>query len=249
MTGATAPDQLTVNIEELLKFFDEKHGASKGDATAIVAVTGEDLNAACFQHYVESKHGCAAVLDHRVIPGDGHRGPWLDRWIEVQWSDEKKILYQTEIKNWSAFALGGETLKADASPQDVVEYKQRRWERNWDSGRRPFRERGITKVLVPMKKPDGYQSLPAKPLLIVWEALGPKEQADKHLFSVSGACDPSFEQPATWPRTQKFDKLWIFSVSSYLRDHLKEKGPKIQLPMPHAARRIQTLNRLFPPTP
>lgn len=242
---ASSPDTLTVNVKELLRFFDEKQDAEKGDATGIVSMVGEDLNAACFQHYVESKDGCAAVLDDRVIPGGGYRGPWLDRWIEVQWVDEQKSLYQTEINNWSAHALGGETLKADALPQDVAEYKQRRWEKHWDSGRRPFKDRGITKVLVPMKKPDRCQGLPAKPLLIVWEALGPKEKTNKHLFSITGACDPSFEQPATWPRTKKFDKLWIFSVSSYLRDHLKEKGPKIHLRMPNAARRLRTQSRLL----
>ena len=42
----TSTDKLTVNVKELLKFFDEKHDAEKGDATGIVAVIGEDLNAA-----------------------------------------------------------------------------------------------------------------------------------------------------------------------------------------------------------
>lgn len=34
---------LTVNREELLKFFDDRSDCSKGHATSVVAVVGEDL--------------------------------------------------------------------------------------------------------------------------------------------------------------------------------------------------------------
>ncbi len=241
MMDAPLTDTLTVNREELLKFFDEKHDAEKGDATGIVAVTGEDLNAACFQHYVESKDGRATVLEDRVTPG-GRTGPWLDRWIEVQWGGEPKFLYQTEIKNWSAAAIGGQKLAVKALPQDVADYKQQRWERHWDSEHRTLKGPGTAKVLVPMKRPDRYRSLPVKPLLIFWEALGPKEGEDKHLFSLPVNYYSKDDRPTSWPHAGKFQELWVFSVSSYLRS-LKE--PNIQLLMPNAARRIQTLIRVF----
>ena len=241
MPDSAATELLNVDVVELLKFFDEKHGASKGDATGIVAVTGEDLNAACFQHYVESKKGQAAVLPDTVGTGR-RRGPRLDRWIEVQWGDEQQFLYQTEIKNWSAAAIGGEKLAVKATAPEVADYKQRRWERHWDMERKTLKGNGTAKVLVPMKKPDRYKSFDAKPLLILWEALGPKEKADDHLFSIP-VTYPS-TRPESWPASTQFDRLWVFSVSSYLRG-IKENEPKIHLPMPHAARRIQTLNRLF----
>ena len=241
----SSPDKLTLNVKELLKFFDEKHDAEKGDATGIVAVTGEDLNAACFQHYVESNNGQAVVLPVTVGTGE-RRGPRLDRWIEVQWSGEQKFLYQTEIKNWSAHAIGGETLAVHASTQDVADHKQRRWERHWDSEHQTLKGPGTAKVLVPMKKPDGYRGFSVKPLLIFWEALGPKEEADDHLFSIPVKYYFKGDRPASWPPTGKFNDLSVFSVSSYLRS-LKE--PTIELPMPNAARRIQTLNRLFSLTP
>lgn len=241
MSNSAATESLTLDVVELLKFFDEKHGASKGDATGIVAVIGEDLNAACFQHYVESQKGRAVVLSDTVGTG-GRRGPRLDRWIEVQWVDEQKFLYQTEIKNWSAAAIGGENLPVNATAQDVADYKQRRWDRHWDMERKTLKGNGTAKVLVPMKKPDRYNGFDAKPLLIFWEALGPKEKADDHLFSAPVTYP--YERPESWPDSTQFERLWVFSVSSYLR-HLKEKCPKIHLPMPNAARRKQTLNRLF----
>ena len=54
---------LTVNREELLKFFDDRSDCSKGHATSVVAVVGEDLTRkfhqgdrkGCFQWH----NGCA----------------------------------------------------------------------------------------------------------------------------------------------------------------------------------------------
>ncbi len=241
MLDAATAGMLKVDRIELLKFFDVKDGASKGDATGIVAVAGEDLNAACFRHYVECKSGRATVLEDPVTTGR-QRGPRLDRWIEVQWGNEQESLYQTEIKNYSASAIGGETLAVKACEQDVNDYKQRRWERQWDSERGTLKHPHTAKVLVPMNKLDGYAQLQVKPLVIFWEALGPKEHVKKHLFSVPVTYDFPFDWPSSWTKSGEFDHLWVFSVSSYLRS-LKE--PTIQLPMPHAARRIQTLNRLF----
>ena len=241
MPDTVAADILKVDRIELLKFFDEKEGASKGDATGVVAVAGEDLNAAFFLHYVECKSGRATVLEDPVTTGR-QRGPRLDRWIEVQWGDEQKFLYQTEIKNYSASAIGGEILAVEACEQELNDYKQRRWERQWNSEIQTLKHPHTAKVLVPMNKLDGYAQSQVQPLAIFWEALGPKEHVEKRLFSVPVTYDFPFDWPSSWPKGGKFDHLWVFSVSSYLRS-LKE--PTIELPMPHAARRIRTLNRLF----
>ena len=45
---------LTVDIEGLLNFFDDKPDWGMGHATGIIAIVGEDLNTACLQHYLKS---------------------------------------------------------------------------------------------------------------------------------------------------------------------------------------------------
>ena len=123
---AAETGMLTVEIRELLKFFDEYHGSAKGDATGVIGVVGEDLNAACFRHYVESQNAKFKSWPGPV-KGVGKKGPWLDCWIEVDWPDKGKILYQTEIKNSASRAIGGATLSANANRQDIAKHKQERW--------------------------------------------------------------------------------------------------------------------------
>ena len=227
---------LTVDRLALLEFLDVKSDYSRGHATGVVSVVGEDLNAACFQRYAESKGAKVEVLPNPVTTGR-KRGPRLDRWIKADWPDGSKILYQTEIKNWSAHAIGGKDLPVDATPLAVAEYKQKCWARHWNSKSGTLRGNLGAKVLVPMKRPDGLAARTVCPLLIFWEALGYKK-AGHHLFSVK----------ARRPQYPQFDKftepteLWVFSVSSYLRSLTDDK---IDLPMPNAARRMRALTGMF----
>ena len=238
---AAATETLTVNRLDLLKFFDEKHEGQKGDATGIVAIAGEGLNAACFQHYAVSKGATVEILPDTVGTG-GKKGPRLDRWIKVKWPDGNKILYQAEIKNWSAFAIGGKTLPADATPQEIADYKQMRWKGRYNSKTRSLTQNETAKVLVRMKPPARVDSpeWPVRPLLIFWEPLGHKK-AGHHLFSVKARRAES--QYPNFPEFSGLNELWVFSVSSYLRSLTDET---ICLPMPNAARRLRTMNRMFP---
>ena len=237
-----------IGVKDLLCFFDEKPDGSEGHATGIVGIVGEDLNAACFQHYLKSKCAHACVLPYRVTTGN-RKGPRLDRWIKVDWSEGEKTVFQTEIKNWSAHAIGGKRLSVSASPEEVSEYKHTRWEGHWVVQRHTLREPYTAKVLVRMKPPDGVDEKIIRPLLIFWEALGPRDQADSHLFRINTpTCDFPFELPNTWPNPREFpglwifSELWVFSVSSYLRSI---PDTSIELDMPDAAARLQILNRLF----
>ena len=253
MTETTGPDILTVNVKELLKFFDEKPDWSIGHATGIVAVTGEDLSAACFQHYAaKSRRERITVVPkvdksgketgpHPVTTGNA-KGPRLDRWMEVTPQQEREFLYQAEIKSWSAHAIGGEKIAVSATPQEFADHKRKRWERHWDSECQTLKHPHTAKVLVPMKKPCGYDGWPVKPLLIFWQPLGPKEIAEDHLFSLPVNYYCKSDRPASWPHTKKFGELWVFSVSSYLRSLAEDQ---IQLQMPNATQRLQMLNNLF----
>lgn len=225
-----------VNVPDLLRFFDEKPKWAEGHATAVVGVAGEDLNAACFCHYLESReHRGEVLLDDSGKPlavGPGtKKGSRLDRWIKVRWKEGTETLFQTEIKNWSAHSLSGETLSLSACDEEVRAYKQSRWEKRWDRDEQGLRVRQTAKVLSPMRPPKGSKGKDIQPLLIYWEALGPSDNADDHLFSVDVA-----------ENAGKFPKLWVFSVSSYLRSLGQDT---LELELPDASQRLDVLNRLF----
>ncbi len=233
MTSESYSPTVTIDVREILRFFDEKPDWSIKQATSIVGVVGEDLNAACFQHYLRSIGASANLMPHPVTTGK-RKGPQLDRWIVVDWPEGHKTVFQTEIKNWSAHAIGGETLPIEATPERVADYKRRRWEMRWDSQQQTLKTALTAKVLVPMKLLGDLEehAEDVRPLLIFWEALGPSDQVNNHLFRV-----PS---PGS-----DFSELWVFSVSSYLRSI---SHTNIELEMMNASHRLQIIGRLFPKT-
>ena len=179
----------------------------------------------------------------------------MDRWIEVYWRDGSITVFQTEIKNWSAHAIGGKPLSVCATSEEVTDYKEKRWEGpsgHWYTPNHTLREAYTAKVLVRMKPPKGVDEKSIRPLLIFWEAIGPRAQADNHLFSIS---DPTlefpFSLPDTWPNPSEsaemwgFPELWVFSVSSYLRSIRAADKDSIKLDMPDAVARLLILNSLF----
>lgn len=247
MIDELSASKVTINVRETLRFFDEKPEWSTKHATSVVSVIGEDLNKACFQRYMESQGASSHVLPDPVTTGR-KRGPWLDRWIVVDWPDGGKTVFQTEIKSWSAHAIGGRSLSVDATPEEVAELKQRNWGGLWNSEYRTLNHSSTAKVLAPMKLPDHLEeySQDVRPLLIFWHLVGIQDQAWEHLFSMPNpTCKFSFEHPATWPSLSEFREfpyLWVFSVSSYLRSI---PDAYIELEMPIAADRLRILGRLF----
>ncbi len=240
---------VTISVNELLRFFDEKPVWSQGQATSIVGVVGEDLNTACFQRYLRSTGISANVLtlpnSHKPWPvtTGKTRGPRLDRWIRVDWPNGRSAVFQTEIKNWSAHAIGGKTLSASVTTEELMTYRQKRWEGQWDDHLKTLTNHSTGKVLVRMKPPDGVHEDEVRPLLIFWEAIGPREEKDRHLFSVNASTrEFPFKVPDSWTGFCKVPELWVFSVSSYLRS---VREATIELSMPVGIRRLQILNELF----
>ena len=243
---------LLVDVKETLRFFDEKPDWAHQQATAVVGMMGEDLSAAALEHCLKS-NGFSGVNVRTETVGTGRRaGPRLDRWIEADLPGGRRVLFQTEIKSWSAHAIGGEKLPLDAPPDQVEAYRRRRWQDQWDPENRTLTRPEVTKVLVLMKPTFDTAGREFLPLLIYWHPIGPGDQPDKqdraeggHLFSISDpTCRFGFPLPPTWPAPHEFPELWVFSVSSYLRSIT---ASQVELRMPNAARRLQTLTRLFQP--
>jgi hypothetical protein len=218
-------DAVNVHVRELLAFFDEKAKGSSRHASAIVGVAGEDLGAALLVEYFRSQSVFAEILPDRCTQGTT-KGYRLDRWV-LSHEASGDLLYQVEIKNWSAHAIGGRTLAVTASPTTVREYKVERWSKEWNG--KTFRKAPVLKALTPMRSP--LPAVRVEPLVCFWTALHPE-----------GEKSPFFSVPLNGHA--HFHRVSVFSMSSYLRTL---EVPSITLRMPDVAVRRDWLTRLFPP--
>ena len=228
----TSEKLVTVDIKEALLFYDEGPNWASKHASSITGVLGEDLNVACFQHYLEIQKNAKVTIRPEKVTTGKQKGSRLDRWIVVDWPDSDGTVFQTEIKNWSAHSISGKSLDLQASQEEVAQYKEERWRLRWDPERRELKAAPTKKVLDKMQPPSDLSKLPICPLLIFWEALGPRDQPEP-LFHV--------DLRSSW---REFPELWVFSVSSYLRDVLRTGCAQLTLPMSDAAIRLQILSRL-----
>src|SRR3989344_9018263 len=202
---------MKVNIKELLDFFDDKKDSEKGDANALMAILGEDLNVSAYRHFRDNK---IDILIDSVLPviKKDKKGKRLDRWILDKKAD---TLFQCEIKNWAATAIGGKSLKANAGKAEIKKVAKDHWKHQLStnlSKKPPKKQKhpnGVSKVLLTMRKPSQYKNLEVEPLLIYWMPIS----LDKN------GLNPLSEIPITHLRSRletRFSKLCIFSVSLYL---------------------------------
>ena len=228
--------EVTVNVPEIIRFFDEKPDYSKTHSTSVVAVAGEDLAAACFKKYLEAKKpGTTVCIRWGDDPPKEEGGrKKLDRWIVVDRPNCDRIVFQTEIKHWSAHGVRGQCIRLEADANELRQHQYGRWNIQWDPDEQCLKDKHHAKVLMPTKPPPGDLSEACKlPLIIYWAPMLPEGKSDDPLFSVCTNSECSFKE------------LWVFSVSSYLRSIVAEER-KICLEMPTAAKRLRILKDLFP---
>jgi hypothetical protein len=230
---------MKLNIKELLDLFDDRMGSKKGDANALVTMLGEELNASVYEYFRNSK----VQIIPNLTPTPGTRkGKRLDRWIVDK---EHKILYQCEIKNWTASAIGGKQLISSGSDKEVKEIANYHWNRelNGNLSKNPPKKdkhpNRVSKVLLKMKAPKEHGGLTKEPLLIYWMPISLDKKGFKPLSTLP-------VEHLYLQMNPEFSKLYIFSVSLYLRQLYKNgKGIKfIDLDMPHLERRIKILDKL-----
>ena len=214
--------RMRVDKQVLLEFFDERVEGSRGHATAITQVGGEDLAAGLFVHYIKSKGGSATILPCPCTQGT-RRGSRLDRWIRTETSEET-VLYQTEIKSWSAHATDGRTLAIQAADADLRNYLTNEWHKEWGDG--TFHKDSVRKVLTPMNPP--IADIEVRPLVCYWKALHPE-----------GCLEPMFSQDVLGGC---FPHVWIFSLSVYLRT-LTDRF--LDMELPNVEDRTSWLRRMF----
>ena len=230
---------LQVNVRGLLEFFDEKVDGSQKHATAIVSVCGEDLGCGLLKHYFEARDASVKV-DVRPEPctTGKQKGPRLDRWVRVTGASElgaPDVLFQVEVKNWSAHAIGGRELRRDPTAEEIADYKKERWTREWGDKEwgdaEGIKTPSLMKVVERMAPPPGLAHLHVETMACMWTALHP-----------TGAAECLFSVPLPEMQRRDFARVWFFSMSSYLRSLTDER---IRIYMPDATKRMGWLDQLF----
>jgi hypothetical protein len=219
---------INLPIQKLLEFYDDPSQKDKKHTTAITAVIGESLGTGLLVDYYHHTGCTVRALDKSVTVGT-NKGNRLDKWLVVT-KQTRTIYYQVEIKNWGAAALGGRRIAPDADPRALKQHKIERWSKEWNG--QGFIKVSVQKVLIPMRPPEGARHI--EPLICFWDAMHPK-----------GGNSPLFSIPL---KNQHFRRVWVFSMSSYLRNLMKLGEAHIQIEAPDILARFGWLNRLIQTT-
>lgn len=223
---------MKLNRKELIDFFDNKKDDIRHDISSVISVVGEDFGAALFKHYYKRKYRKEVIVSPCPVLGvtelGTRKGPRLDRWIYIERLKNKFTAYQTEIKNWSAYAIGARKICPDCKTISNIGYK------NWEERFKRLKDKdknGENKVFYPMKKPKDFpKNYVLEPLIIYWFILSKNGKDLNPFFTI----DVSIKG---------FKKLNVFSMSNYLR-FIKDE--EIVLDMPSAEKRIRLLDKYFP---
>lgn len=217
-----------LNLAELVNFYDYKVSSSIGHASAINAVLGEDLALVLLLHYFKSQKFEVKALAEKCNQGskEGHR---LDKWITVN-SKTDSIIYQVEIKNWSAHSIGGKKVEIEHDEDYMRQYRLKRWKHQFNVNEKIPSQPQTLKVLTKMLVPTNFRSYTHKALLCFWEPMHESGQSDA-LFEVDVI-------------SQNFNKLTVFSMSNYV-SHLLQATDTLEVEMTDANSRIDWLNKLY----
>ena len=217
-----------LNLRELLNFYDYKVPSSNSHASAINAVLGEDLAVALLVHYLKGLGIEVIALDEVCTQGT-QRGYRLDKWIAAK-SASESIIYQVEIKNWSAHSIGGKSVLIDADEDYMRDFRMKRWRYQFHVEKQVSSQKGTLKVLTKMRIPTEYIYYKHEALLCFWEPLHHKGELEA-LFEVDVQSD-------------SFKRLKVFSMSNYVSQLLKT-SETLEVEMSDADARIDWLKNLY----
>jgi hypothetical protein len=226
--------RFNVNIQAMIAFYDENESVRR-HSNAIKTMGHEEFAIALLCNYFSEKGYDAFPVGRSCLPITGNKGKRLDRWVKVEGRDGI-FYYQTEIKAASFHGYrSGKAFPSDPSEQSSRMKED--FDKCWRNGR--FVDLGLDKVLHTMRT-DELGSLEShakiRPLACLWAPLHRDDwdvQRTEPLFEVKGVKD------------SKFDSVWIFSCSAYLRQCLHGAKTHIELDLPEMAERLKHLRQIY----
>ena len=226
---------MTVDPVEIQKFFNVVQ-EDKGLGThvsAIVGLLGEDLVLGLFTLWLRrEKKQTVKVLSYSCTPGK-NKGQRLDAWV-LATAGKNKTLYQVEIKNWTANAIGGIAAPLQETDRRLLDPARATLDRYLNN---KTVRKSTLKVLKDMKAPDdsgGYSKI--VPVLAVWAPVCTKE---------SNKLEPCFQIPNTFRNKQQFKTLHVFSATNYLRRAFANRR-RLRISMPRVSARMERLRAMLP---
>lgn len=219
--------QLSVNIREIVEFYDSNKSVRR-HSNAVKTLAHEEFAVKVLVDFFGKRNQSA--IDLGIVCTAKEGGAWLDAWVEV---DEmgRKIHYQVEVKGWSFHGYGGgKSLPGDCGGEPLGEFMRNEFQRYWDSSKGRFHAPGLDKVLKEMKTAHKGD---VRPLACVWAPMHPAGEIDEPLFSIDTV------------QGSHFNTVWIFSVSAYLRQLLRNGESYLLLNLPDTAARLEYLDRIF----
>jgi hypothetical protein len=222
-----------LDLRELVNFYDYAVKGSERHSAAVNAVMGEELAVALVLQYFQKIGESVEALPGPCNQGT-QRGKRLDKWF-IRKDADGVLLYQTEIKNWSARSIGG--TPADEAWRDRplssvewTQYRKKVWDRRFTADS-TLRDPMAQKVLTPMKPPPQFDTATIMPVICFWEGMHPE-----------GKADVFFDVPL---KGEKFDRLFVFSMSNFVHQLLAGKTYYLDVAMPDAVARKQWIEQLF----
>ena len=212
---------MKIDREKLIRFFDENVGEDgRGShVSAITSLWGEDLILGILQYYWKEKEKADSEILSYICNTGNKKGNRLDAWILKANSVKKQVLYQVEVKNWSAYSMGGKHMPISASDADLKNRSKKTWDYYFRTDEIPVKN--VSKVMGSMKNPPGHEEYPRIPLLCFWFLIADENQAH---FTVKHCADGT--------------EVHVFSASSFLRSL---NVSHIDVSMPRVDRRLQLL--------
>ena len=225
---------VTLKIEDLIRFYDEKDKNISHQVSSITGIIGEDLGAGLVKHYFDNQNRTTEIIDEHPKQG-GKTGKWLDRWIKVKnIHDNNFTYYQTEIKNWSSHSIGGKKIPLNAQTEELKAFAIASYNGQWDSNKNTLKHEKVVKVLSRMKSHSQIiEKDTIKPLIVFWFPLHDKENDfNQALFEVK--CNSG-----------TFTHVTFFSMSIYLRKLLNDNITEIQIEAPNIEIRKRILDEMI----
>ncbi len=229
----------------LLDLYDQRSPADEDTGSPITSITsliGEDLVLGLLALFFEENGDPLLKAPKFKCKGDGQRGPQLDAWLITKYS-----IFQTEVKNWCASAIGGVGINDESHPLQQRKGRGRNcctWLEaaihNRDRYlRHPDVAKKVWKVLAKMTLPSDFPRKKPKPLLAFWSPIaGLNAKGSKDLVPFFKLPTSDFEEviASTGLELPKpcARYVWVFSASNYLRTKKNQEYFDIWMPRVHA---------------